>query len=372
MKVICPRESLLSACQLASVAIPTRTAKPILMNLKAIAEDERFTIMATDTEIGVRLVLRTVQVIEGGEAILPAKRIIDILRESVDETLTVEADETKCNVLTASGEFEMPGANADEFPDVPTFGATKFIELTAGELREMIRLTQFAAAKESLKYAMQGVLWEPDGKYLNLVATDSKRLAKATCTLSEPDDDSGRNFTYLVPTKVMNLLERHLQGFNDANAKVRVCLRPNEVLFETEAERATIYSRLLEGRFPPYRDIIPKKTNIKVDVPAEAFLAVLRQAAVMTDSESKRVNFSFTTGLLTMTAESATSGRSKVQLKIEYNDKPLNIKFDPTNLVEMLRLLEGESILQIDLIDSVRPAVFRFGDNYIYLVMPMS
>jgi DNA polymerase-3 subunit beta len=168
----------------------------------------------------------------------------------------------------------------------------------------------------------------------------------------------------------MNLLERILQ--DDDEEAVRVSLRPNEVLFQTQKERATVYSRLVEGRYPPYREIIPKKTNAKVPLPVERFLTAVRQAAIMTDEESKRVGFHFAAGRLRLEAQGQATGRSKVEMAVEYDGPPLDISFDAQYLVEMLRILEADEPLTLELIDGSRPALFRSDKNYLYLVMPLS
>jgi len=171
----------------------------------------------------------------------------------------------------------------------------------------------------------------------------------------------------VVPTKAMSLLERNLQ---DPEEVVRVSLRPNEVLFKTE--RAMIYSRLVEGRYPAYREVFPKKQTVKVPLTVGPFLAAVRQSAIMTDEESKRVVFSFAKKKLTMQARGAESGRSKVELPLDYDGKALEINFDPRFLTEMLRVLEAEDALTLELVDSNTPALFRCGENYSYVVMPLS
>src|SRR4051812_41853435 len=148
MRALCSREGLLSACQLVSAAVPSRDVKPILKNLKAVAGDGRCTLMATDLEVGIRLDVQGLVIQESGEAILPAKKLIDILREARDESLTIEADPSQCVVRGPSLEFEMPSEDPAQFPDFPTFTEEKYHEISAGTLREMIQRTRFAAADE--------------------------------------------------------------------------------------------------------------------------------------------------------------------------------------------------------------------------------
>jgi DNA polymerase-3 subunit beta len=367
MKTICHREGLLSAVQLASVAIPARDVKPILKNIKAIADEGRCTLMATDLELGIRLDVRGLTVQEPGEAILPAQRLTAILREAQDEELSIEADASACVVRGRHLEYEMPSEDPGHFPDLPTFTEEKYHEIAAGALREMIRRTVFAAADESARFSMTGVLWELEGEQARLVATDGRRLALAQGAATAAGGHSTKGAMPVVPSKAMNLLERNLQ---DDDEQVRVSLRPNEVLFRTE--RAVIYSRLVEGRFPNYRDVFPKKPAVKVPLVVAPFLAAVRQAQIMTDEENQRVTFSFAKGQLTLAAQGATTGRSKVELPLEYDAKAISINFNPKYLVEMLRVLPADGELLLELVDGASPALFRHGGDYSYLVMPLT
>src|ERR1700736_4128189 len=148
MKIVCHREGLLSACQLASSAVASRDIKPILKNLKAVVTEDRCTLMATDLELGIRLDVRGIKVEEPGSALLPTTRLIAILREATDEEMTIEAGPERCVVRGNTNEFEMPGEDPSAFPDVPAFAEEKYHELPAGVLREMIKRTIFAAATE--------------------------------------------------------------------------------------------------------------------------------------------------------------------------------------------------------------------------------
>jgi DNA polymerase-3 subunit beta len=369
MKAICHREGLLAAVQLASAALPARdVAKPILKNLKAVADEGRCTLMATDLELGIRLDVRGLTVQEPGEAILPAARLAQILRETPDEELAVEADASACVVRGALAEFEMPSEDPAHFPDLPTFEEENYHELPAGTLRDMIRRTVFAAADgEATRFSTTGVLWELEGDQARLVATDGRRLALSQGAATGRGNHGTKGTMPVVPSKAMNLLERNLQ---DDEELVSVCLRPNEALFRTE--RATVYSRLVEGRFPPYRDAFPKKQSAKVVLPVPAFLAAVRQAAIMTDDESKRVTFAFAKGKLTLEARGATTGRSKVEMPVEYDAKAINIGFNPQFLIEMLRVLPADAELLLELVDGNSPALFRQGGDYSYLVMPLT
>jgi DNA polymerase-3 subunit beta len=370
MIVTCPRDGLLNACQIASVAVPTRTTMPVYMNVKAIAAKDRLTVMATDLEVGIRYELRGIAVEEPGEAIWPVSRLTAILRESMDSEVRLDADERRTKVNTTTSEYEMPGEDPASFADIADFAAgERYTELAAADLQRMIRRTVFAAARDEGKYAMRGVLWDIEDKKAKLVATDGKRLAVASGPCVTQGESDKKAHSHLVPPKAMSLLERILAE-GDAAQPVQVALRPNDALFKTE--RAVIYSRLVEGRFPPYRDVIPKKANAKIPLVVNDFLSAVRQAAIMTDDESKRILFHFAPGKLKLEAQGATTGRSKVEMKLEdYGGPAIDISFDPAYLTDMLRVVDGGEVLQLDLVDGQKSAVFRSGEDYLYLVVPL-
>jgi DNA polymerase-3 subunit beta len=367
MKATFHREGLLAASQLASAAVAPRELKPILRNLKAIADTDRCTLMATDLELGIRLEVRGVKVEDPGEAILPAARTLAILRESSDDELHLEADNDRCQVRGQYNEFEMPSEDPANFPDVPAFAEQKYHEVTAGALREMIRRTIFAAAAENPRYAVTGILWELEGDQARLIATDGRRLAVVQGSATAQGSHTTKGQTPVVPTKAMALLERNLV---DPEEIVRVSFRSNEALFKTE--RAMIHSRLVEGRYPAYREVFPKKSNAKVPLVAGPFYAAIRQAAIMTDEESKKVIFNFAKQKLTLQAQGTESGRSKVELPLEYDGKPIEIRFDPRFLTDMLRVLDPDAALTVELVDGSSPALLRCGTDYSYVVMPLS
>ncbi len=367
MKVICNREGLLAACQLLNVIVPSRDVNPVLRNVKIIAGDDRFTMMATDTEVGIRMEVRSVKVEDGGEALVPANRLLNILREATDDDLVIEANPDSCTLRGKRAEFEMPGEDPNNFPDFPDFAEDKYHELTAGELREMIRRTQFAVASaEHARYgAMVGILWELEEDKARLVATDGRRLALTEGPARAHGGHGTNGQMPVAPIKAMTLLERNLP---EPDEIVRVGIRTNEMLIKTE--RSTIYSRLIEGRFPTYQQVFPDKCLVKVPLTVQPFLTAIRQAATMTDEETKRVIFKFENDKLTLQARGA--GTSKVEMDLDYNDDPIEISFDPKFLIDMLRVLDLEAKLTLEMSDGSTRVLFRNETNdYNYVVVPL-
>jgi DNA polymerase-3 subunit beta len=369
MKIVCNREGLLMASQLLNVVVPPRDVNPVLRNVKIVADGDRFTMIATDTEVGIRMEVRSVKVDESGEALVPAARLLSILREATDDELVIEANMDACMLRGKHAEFEMPGEDPSHFPDFPEFAEDKYHEFQAGELREMIRRTQFAVASaEHARYgAMTGILWELEDKKARLVATDGRRLALTEGPATGHGGHGTNGQMPVAPIKAMTLLERNL---NEPDELVRIAVRPNEILIKTE--RSMIYSRLVEGRYPNYRQVFPDKTHVKVPITVGPFLTAIRQAAIMTDEESKRVVFSFAADRLTLQARGTGAGSSKVEMDLDYKGDPVDISFDPKFLLDMLRVLEPDARLTLEMSDGNSRVLFRNeDDNYQYVVVPL-
>lgn len=375
MNIQCSRDSLLAACQIVQGAVAARTTKPILANIKAIANtDESLTLMATDLDVGIRYELRGIKVSRAGAAILPVMKLVNILRESADSEVKIDAGKETTHLLIGRSKYDLPGGDPEEFPEFPAFEETgEYHEITAGVLRTMIKRTVFAAEKrENTRFAVTGILWEAaDGK-AKLVATDTKRLAVCEGPAEIHGKPDAKPHSHLVPLKAIQLLERNL---SDDGERIRVSLKPSDALFQTE--RATIYTRLVEGKFPPYQQFIPKKLPIKFPLPTAEFAARIRQAAITSDDESKRVDFHFETGgigpgRLTLQARGPQSGASKVEMDLpEFTGPDVEIAFDPKYLIEFLRVVEAEPTVNCELTEARDRLILRVGDSYMYLVVPM-
>lgn len=364
MLITCPRADLLAACQLAA-AVPARDLKPIFRNVKAVA-DGRFTLEATDQECGIRVEVPNTRIQTPGEALLPADRLHAILREATDSELILEQGGTTCTVRGRDAEFELGGDDPAQFPARPVFAAESCHVIAAGSLREMIRRTGFATATESARYALAGTLWEVSKTAVRLIATDGKRLAVADSPATMEGGHTTEGQTPIVPTKAMQLLSRSL---SDPAAPVRVRLTANEAYFQVGA--TTITTRLLEGRFPPYRTILPKSGGTAVELPVGPFHATVRQAAILADRECHRVEFRFRDDALVLVTDGAVLGRSTVRLPIAFAGTPSAVAFDPKFVTDLLQALPTDGAVTLELFGPERPALFRFGDSLRYLLMPL-
>ena len=367
MKASCNREGLLTAVQVAAGVIPARTPKPILRNFKLeLSKKEGATLLATDLELGLRYKVSGVEVEEEGQAILPSGELMKILREVNDERLVLESTNSGVRVAAASARFDLPGEDPLQFPEVAQFEAKGGHKIKAAMLGNMIRRTVFAVAAENARYALHSVLIEIDATGdARLVATDGKRLAlmpgKATLSGEAPTG------IHLIPPRTMSLLQKILL---DPEEEVEIALRENEALFRTS--KVTLYSRLVEGRFPKYQEVFPPKPNVQIPLPVGKFSGIIRQAMIVTNEESKGVEFNFADGTLTLVSQSADLGQSEVRMPISYTGDEMKITYDPQLILDLLRVLEPEDEISLDLVDTKRASVFRTRDKYECVVMPLT
>jgi len=374
MKIKCNRDSLLTAFLTVAPVAPTRSPKPILQNVKIDASADKTTLVATDMEQGICYDVADVEVEVPGAVILPISRFGSLLRESTDKVLHIESggqEESAEQGTSIEGErskFTFAAPDPADFPSVHRFDASDYIELSARLFREMIRRTIFAIDPESSRYALGGVLLEPaDGK-LTAVGTDGRRLARMEGPVQTVGNPKESESSQIVPGRSMQLIER---AVSDADAEIQVALSASEIV--VTSQRATIYARLLEGRFPSWRDVFPKRQQgIKIDLPVGPFYSAVRQAAIVTSEESRGIDFVFGAGSLVLVGRTADVGQARVDLPIGYDGPSISIMLDPRYVNDVLKVLDPESTIHLDLQDGESAAVVATDDGYGYVIMPLS
>ncbi|HVV99635.1 MAG TPA: DNA polymerase III subunit beta [Planctomycetaceae bacterium] len=367
MKLTCQRGPLAAAFTAVSAVVPSRTPKQILQNVKLRTQGSETILIGTDQEVGIRYTIPEVQASGEGEVLLPTASVIAILRELRDEVVTLEIDGDLTLIKSGHSEFKLPAIDPTEFPNVAAFDDSSYYVAAGAVLKEMIRRTIFATDPESTRYPLGGILLELTDSKLGMVATDSRRLAVVHAACSVTGTPAARPMPPVVPIKAMSLLERSI---TDADESIQIAIHQNEVLFKTV--NSTIYSRLLEGRFPKYQDVIPSRSEIAIDLVAAPFHAAVRQAQIVTNPESRGVNFTFDKGALVLTSQSAEVGQSRVELPIAYDGAPLTITFDPRFVADFLKVLEPEKSVQLNLTDGDSAAVLKTEDGYTYVIMPLA
>jgi DNA polymerase III subunit beta len=367
MELTCSREVLLGALKIARGAVRARNLRPILKHVKFVAQTGKAILTGTDLEVGIRVEMRGVDVPAPGETLLEADTVFAILSELSEPEIVIHGQNNGWVLRSEASEFEMENSDDPaDFPEVPDFPVEKYHEIPAALLSQMIQRTLFAAAVENPRYAVTGVLWELDGSLVRLVATDGRRLAMA----------SGRGFCHgghtttggihVVPTRAMEVLDRNLA---DAFDPVGVAFSPASVMMRTD--RAVIFSRLVDGRFPPYREVFPKTPVVKVPLIAGRFLRAIRRAVVKGPDEMKVVLLDLDKDRLLVKAHGTSGLRSKSEMALRYDGKPTQIAFIASYLTDLLHHFDAEQEITLELVDGSTVAVFRCGENFSYVVMPV-
>ena len=373
MKVRCTREPLLAALQSAAAVVPTRSPKPVLTNVKLEANNTAAVLSATDLEVGIRIEIEGVETAASGAVLLPSTRLAAIVRESAAGTVfDIYTDGTAAVIKGPRSEFRLPVEDALEFPAVATFPADACFALTTRLMRELVKRTVFATDSESSRFALGGVLLEFTQKMITAVGTDGRRLARMqgpiTTKNNETDAALPSDAQPIVPARAMQLIDRCL---NNDEAPVWVALRANEILVHTG--QTTISARLVEGRFPRWRDVFPERPDAAhVPLVAGPMLAAVRQAAIVTSEQSKGVDFTFESGQLVLAGRSAESGESRIELPIDYTGATVKIKMDPRFMSDFLRVLEGGTSVSVEITDGQSACVCRTEDGYGYVIMPLA
>ena len=368
MKATCDREKLLHAFQTAASVAPARSPKPILQNVKLELSEDRATLMGTDLEVGIRMDVQGVSIEAPGSAVLPISRFGSILRESSDDKLVIENDGRQTVVRGERSQFQLPSENPDEFPSVALFEETQYHELPARFFREIVRRTAFATDNESSRYALGGVLLELQPEMITAVGTDGRRLARQEGPAKAVAEHATGEATTIVPTRAMHVLERALAD-NDEN--IQLAARENDVL--VQSGRSTVYSRLVEGRFPRWRDVFPQREGEqRIEMTVGPFHAAVRQAAIVTSEDRRGVDFAFGEGKVVLSGHGAEYGESLVELPIPYEAGPLTITLDPRYVSDFLKVLDPEQTFVLELRDQESAAVCLTDDGYGYVIMPLA
>lgn len=364
MKVTCDRGSLAESLNLAGGAVVNRTPKPVLLSIKLEADAEALTIAATDLEVALHLTVHQVQVHDPGTVLIPADKLQAIVRESVDPTITIETEDDTAHIRGEDSHFKIYGHSPEDFPPIGTFTEEPDFEINSGELASLIHKTLFATAKETSRYAINGVLIEREGKNLSLVATDGRRLALAKGTCSTSVEEAT---TAIIPTKALNLLVRLL---DDPSESVKVKIEGNQIMFG--AESATLTSNLVEGNFPPYRDVIPKDQDRKGTFTTEVLSSGVRRAALLTNEESKGVKFAFEGDKLVLSSRAPEMGEAEVSVPAEsYHGESIEIGFNPHFIIDGLKAADEQQVT-LEFKAPNKPGLLRGSDGFLYVIMPVS
>lgn len=358
------RQRLLDAFTIVSAVISSRAIKPILQNLRMVVTTEGATLMATDLEVAIRWKAPLEEVQEGGDIVIPAGRVLGILRESPVERIVFEAKDRAITVTCGKSRFKILGEDPEEFPAIPAFEATKALVFQREPFRSLIRKTHFAAARERSRFAFNGVRLQVEGDVARMIGTDGKRMAVMAVPVENPD---GLTTGHIIPTKGLLMFERVLM---DDDATLKVGVDDRQVIIKTS--HAEVSTRLVDGAFPKYESVIPKEAVLTASFLKENLLSGMRQAKLLTNEESRSVKLTFEDGKLVLQARATDVGEARIEVDtIKMDGTPVEVAFNPDFVIEGLNAIAGTEVtLRVSGKDT--PSRLDGEESYVYVVMPVT
>lgn len=366
MKLSISKEQLVTGLQAVQNVVGSRTTLPVLSNVLLVAAEGRLELTATDLDMTIMATVEA-SVSDPGLTTVPVKRLFGIVRELQAPEIHLDVDEKSTMAIRAGGSFfKINGLQGEEFPPVGIVRQGKSVTIEQAKLRAMLRTTSFAASSDEARYVLNGIFVSLKEHTVTLVATDGRRLAM-TDEAAEVTPESVGDF--IVPTKAINELNRLLTGAGSVDIK----RSENQVAFHLAGPLGlgiVVQSKLVDGSYPNYRQVIPGECQERVLVNREELLGALRRAELMTSDKSNSVKLTFSRNQLAITANTPEIGEAREELAIPYQGKDFAIAFNPAFLMDPLKALEEDEIA-FELIDELSPGVVKTLKPFLYVIMPM-
>jgi DNA polymerase-3 subunit beta len=365
MNLTITKEQIIAGLQAVQNVVSARTTLPILSNVLLRAEEGLLEFTATDLDVSVSCKVEA-KVSKPGATTVPVKKLFGIVRELNGE-LEIETDEKNiASIRSGSSFFKIHGLAAEEFPPLPNLKDDKKVVISQENIREMIKKTSFAVSTDESRYVLNGIFISLKESKMTLVATDGRRLAMVDEEVELTDKSNGE---FIVPAKAVNELNRLLQPSGNVELKYG----DNQASFELKDEKGfsvLLITKLIEGNYPNYRQVIPGEAKERISLGREEFLQALRRAEIMTSEKANSVRLNFGKNLLTITANSPEVGEARENITINYKGKDIAIAFNPRYLIDPLTALNEDEVF-FELIDELSPGVLKINGPFLYVVMPM-
>ena len=355
------KEKILDGLQRVQNVVSTRTTLPILSNALLQAGKDSLSLTTTDLDVAVRCSVEA-EVSKPGSTTLPARKLFSILKEAPAAEIEVEVDERNAaSIRCGSSFYRIMGLAEEEFPQFPKAEAGKVLKLEQAVLRDMLKKTAYAVSVDETRYVLNGVYMSFKADKLTVVATDGRRLALVERDIEVP---KAAEAELIIPTKAVGELQRLLGDSGDATLSVG----ENQVLFTLGD--TILVSKLVEGTYPNFRQVIPTEAKERVQLERETLLAALHRASILASEKSQSVKLNFNKNTLTITATTPEVGEAQETLSINYKGKELTIAFNPQYLMDPLRNLDADDVF-IELSDELSPGVVKVNEPFLYMLMPM-
>ncbi|MDQ7780716.1 MAG: DNA polymerase III subunit beta [Planctomycetota bacterium] len=385
MEIKCNRTLLVQAMQVVQTVVASRTPIPILQNVKLTASKKELQIFGSDLEVGIRYTVPLIASEGEGSAVVPADKIASYVREMSDDEVRIVLKAAGAEIVGANCNLNIAGSEPADFPAFPEFDVKSDVRVAAKDLVEMAQKTVFAASREPTRYALTGVLLETQDDELRMVASDGKRLAYAK---RQVDRGLGSKFHIVVPPKALQLLEKSAaargllsgptrpEGGKGAKEKekdkegfVRLNLEENQVKMLLDG--VMIFSRLVEGSFPNYENVIPKGNDKRVQVATEELAAAMRRLSVLTTDRMRAVTLNLAKGKLLLVSKEKEVGEVHEEMAVKYDGDDVLASFNADYFLDVLRVV-GCPEVTLELKDPETACVIKAKHDFVYLVMPLS
>ncbi len=361
MKFSIIRSKFFDGLQTVQNVVSTKGSLQILSNALLQVADNRLCITTTDLDISEKCFVEC-EMEQAGTTTLPIRRLASIIRELDEGKILVEiTDDDVATVQCGSSFFKIIGLPTRDFPPVPSADGKVCYRIDQGVFKEMLRKTSYAASLDETRRVLNGVLLAFKENKLTMVATDGRRLALVEHEVEFPPEAETE---MILPTKAVSELMRILGNDGD----LKIFAQKNQVVFEIGS--TMLSSKLIDGVYPNYRQVIPGGCDERVTVEREQLLAALRRVSVVTTDKSNATRLTFSANQLTISSSTPDVGEGRDTVPVKYAGKEISIIFNPEYVMDPLKNITDDEIF-IEMNDGHSPALLKCSIPFLYVLMPL-
>ncbi len=363
MDLTITRQNLHRALSAVTACLPAKTSLPVLSNILVECVDGGVRISGTDLDLWLRTTVPA-DVKTPGSVTVPGKKLEELAREMREAPVSMQLQGDQLNIHCGRSQFKVNGLPAEEFPALPEIDFGQGWSVVAKELHELIQKTAFAVSDEESRPVLMGVLWELREDEMRMVATNGHRLARMAVKAGSGGAE-GKDF--IVPPLALS----HVQRLSDPEDEVEAAAGGNHLGFRLGATE--VYTRLIEGTYPNYEQVIPKDNDRVARTTREDLARAVRRMGVMTSDQTHKIKLSFAAEQVRMNVTTPDLGEAHDELDVEYAGEPLEIAFNAVYLQEVLKVMGSEEV-KMAFKTPERAATIEPGDgdsDYLCLVMPL-